>query len=85
LRSELRRVIRALAARTASVLVDFAFNSDALRRSASFEPGTGESNGNGTGIVALRSTGCMLIGPVCRGLRFCMRAKRADAEFVRLG
>jgi len=81
LRSELRRVIRAFAARTAFALVDFAFGGDAPRPSASFEPGKGGSNG--AGIVALRSTGCMLIGPAYRGLRFCMWAKRVDARFVR--
>jgi len=69
LRSELRRVIFAFAARTSSVLVGF-FGADALGRSTPFEPGIAGSKG--AGIVELRSTGCMLIGPACRGLRRCI-------------
>jgi len=81
LRSELRRVSRALAARTAFARVDFAFGGDAPGTS-SFKSGKGGSNG--AGIVALRSMGCMFMGPACRGLRICIQSKRVDAEFVRL-
>jgi hypothetical protein len=54
-RSELRRVMRAFAARTASFLVDLAFETDALGRAAVLESGIAGSTG--TGIVELRSTG----------------------------
>jgi hypothetical protein len=46
-RSELRRMILAFAARTASALVSLVFGSDALKRSASSEPGIAGSNGAG--------------------------------------
>jgi hypothetical protein len=45
--NELRRVIRAFAARTASVLVSFVLGSDALGPPASFELGITGSNGDG--------------------------------------
>jgi len=70
-RKELRRMIRAFAARTASFLVSFAFGDTALAQSASFEPGIAGSNG--AGIVEPWLTGCMLMGPTCRGLLVCIR------------
>jgi hypothetical protein len=77
LRSELRRVIRAFASRTASVLVDFAFGGDAIGVAGSAMAGS-----TGAGIVALRSNGCIVIGPVGRGGRFFIPFKRAFAELV---
>jgi len=69
-RKELRRIIRAFAARTASFLVSFAFGGNALGQSASFEPDIAGSDG--AGIVELWSTGCMLMGPAHRGLLVCI-------------
>jgi hypothetical protein len=46
-RSELRRVMRAFAARTASFLVNLAFETDALGRPALLEPGIAGSTGAG--------------------------------------
>jgi hypothetical protein len=70
-------MIRAFASRTASVLVDFAFGREAGGETASAMPGS-----TGAGIVALRSTGCIVIGPVCRGARFFIPVKRSYAELV---
>jgi hypothetical protein len=70
-------VIRAFASRTASVLVDFDFGGEAMGGVASAMPGS-----TGAGIVALRSTGCIVIGAVCRGARFFILVKRGDAESV---
>jgi hypothetical protein len=70
LRNELRRVIFAFAARTASVL-DFVFGSATGRRTGSFESDVAGSTGGG--IVELRSAGCMLMGPAYRGLLLCIR------------
>lgn len=36
----------------------------------------------GAGIVALRSNGCIVIGPVGRGARFFIAVKRTFAELV---
>jgi hypothetical protein len=69
-RSELRRVRRAFAARTASFLVNLAFETDALGRDAVLESGIAGSTG--AGIVELRSTGWTLIGPGYRRLPFCI-------------
>jgi hypothetical protein len=69
LRSELRRVTSAFAARSASVL-DFVFGSAAGRRPGSFEIDIAGSTG--AGIVELRSAGCMLMGLAYRGL-LCIR------------
>jgi Na+/citrate or Na+/malate symporter len=69
LRNELRRVILAFAARTTSILVGFIFGGAALGQLAS-EPGMAGSNG--AGIVELRSTGWMLIGPAYRDLLPCI-------------
>jgi hypothetical protein len=77
MRSELRRVIRAFALRTASVLVELASGDEAIGKAASAMAGS-----TGAGIVALRSTGCIVIGPVCRGARFFIPVKRAPAELV---
>jgi hypothetical protein len=66
--SEFRRVIRALASRTASPLVGLAFGDTTFRRLASSDPGMAGSTG--TGIVELRSAGCIFIGPTGRDLRF---------------
>ena len=70
-------MIRAFAARTASFLVSFAFGGTALAQSTSFEPGIavepGIAGSNGAGIVEPWSTGCMLMGPTCRGLLLCIR------------
>jgi hypothetical protein len=60
-RNELRRVILALATRTASVLVTgFAFGGGAF---FSFLP-VGIMGCTGVGTFEARSTGCVLIGPV---------------------
>jgi hypothetical protein len=74
-------VIFAFARRTASVLVNFAFGNGFFE--ASDPPGLGIAGSSGTGIVAPRSMGCMIIGPVRRGLLSCIRDKRVAAEMVR--
>jgi len=51
-RNELRRRIRAFAARTASFLVNFIFGDAALG-----PPASGMAGSTGAGIVELRSTG----------------------------
>jgi hypothetical protein len=73
-------VIRAFAARTASVRVDSAFGRNAAGSTVSSVPGKGGSNG--AGIVALRSIGCIVIGPVGRRARFFIPVKRSSAELV---
>lgn len=70
-------MIRAFASRTASVLVDFAFGGEAIGETASAMAGS-----TGAGIVALRSTGCIVIGPVGRGARFFIPVKRTHAQLV---
>jgi hypothetical protein len=70
LRNELRRVIRAFAARTASFLVSFFFGGAARERSVSLA--SGNAGNTGAGIVALCATGCILIGPAHRGLLLCI-------------
>jgi hypothetical protein len=65
LRSELRRVILAFAARTASLLVDRFFGS-AVFGLASM---VGMAGCNGVGAIEPCSTGCTFMGPVNDDLR----------------
>ena len=70
MRNELRSVILALAARTASFRVNFVFGLAARGQSVSFALGVAGSSG--ASIVELWATGCMLMGPAFRGLLPCI-------------
>jgi hypothetical protein len=67
----LRRNSLAFATQTASVLVSFAFGAGCFE--ASVPTGLSIAGSNGAGIVAPRSMGCMLIGPVRCGLLSCIK------------
>jgi hypothetical protein len=82
-RKELRRVILALAARTASLL-DSTFGIDTFGTSKSSEPGMAGSTA--ASIVELWLTGCMLMGPGWRDFLFCMRiTRRRQIRFYLIG